>query len=127
MCATEHAEVGQESFWSRLPVFRSRAEFKLGPLTTPETAKKAQSESLGSRPACSVAREMPTGGVATVRRWTEGDRKVSGQFRLRSRIQRHPADRFRRRPRRHREGGPKVASLYARPPHDPIHINSDMR
>ena len=58
MCATEHEEVGQESFWSRLPVFRSRAEFKLGPLTTPETAKKAQSESLRSRPARRVAAGM---------------------------------------------------------------------
>ena len=58
MCATEHAEVGQESFWSRLPVFRSRAELKLGPLTTPETAKKAQSESLRSRPARRVAAGM---------------------------------------------------------------------
>src|SRR5438105_15755405 len=58
MCATEHAEVGQESFWSRLLVFRSRAEFKLGPLRTPETAKKAESESLRSRPARRVAAGM---------------------------------------------------------------------
>ena len=58
MCATEHSEVEQESFWSRLPVFRSRAEFKLGPLTPPETAKKAQSESLRSRPARRVAAGM---------------------------------------------------------------------
>src|SRR5438105_5113510 len=58
MCATEQAEVEQESFWSRLPVFRSRAEFKLGPLTTPETAKQAQSESLRSRPARRVAAGM---------------------------------------------------------------------
>src|SRR5439155_16113208 len=58
MCATEHAKVGQESVWSRLPVFRSRAEFKLGPLRTPETAKKAQSESLRSRPARRVAAGM---------------------------------------------------------------------
>lgn len=49
MCATEHAEVGQESFWSRLPAFRSRAEFNLHRPPTSETAKKALGESLRSR------------------------------------------------------------------------------
>ena len=49
MCAMEHEEVRQESFWSRVPVFRSMAEFKLHRLRTPETAKKVLQESLRSR------------------------------------------------------------------------------
>src|SRR5947208_13553155 len=60
MCETEHAEVGQESVWSRLPVFRSRAEFKVHRLRTPETAKKVlQGRAYRDRrwqPRCVVSR-----------------------------------------------------------------------
>ena len=70
------AEGGRKSFGSRLPDFGFGPEFKLRPLPTYVAALTALRKSFGSRPACSVAREMPTGGVA---RRSEGGRKVIGR------------------------------------------------
>jgi len=70
------AEGGRKSFGSRLPDFGFGPEFKLRPLPTYVAAPTALRKSFGSRPACSVAREMPTGGVAGR---SVGGRKVSGR------------------------------------------------
>src|SRR5438445_663554 len=57
------------------------------------------------------ARRRSEGGLATVGRRTEGDRKVDGRYRLQSRIQSCPAVCLRRRPARPPEGGWKVVGL----------------
>jgi len=77
MCATEHAEVGQESVWSRLLVFRSWAEFKLHRLRMPEKVKKVLRESLRSR--FGVA--LPIGSLGEMHRRARTPAAFRAEFR----------------------------------------------
>jgi len=82
MCAMEHEEVRQESFWSRVPVFRSTAEFKLHRLRTPETAKKVLQEALRSR--FGVA--LPIGSLGDMHRLAKSPPAFWGQSTPRGRV-----------------------------------------
>ncbi len=69
------AEGGRKAFGRRSPNFGFGSEFKLRRLSTYAAAPKAVRKTFGSRPACSVAREMQPG----VARRSEGGRKVIGR------------------------------------------------